>query len=200
MSVKSIIKTIGKRLNNVWCSESTMKSAFYKIRKELKMMGLLSEGSKLDKVKIFREFITNDAWRGIGGAMGFYSFEDCNIHIPIICSASLAPWCTGRCMTDVLRHEFGHALQDKFPHLVSNNVFIKAFGDVCGENEVAKEGDEDNYVSSYARTNTQEDFAETFMLYMKYKGKLPKEFSRRKAIKAKWAVVESICLKVTKSR
>ena len=32
----------------------------------------------------------------------------------------------------------------------------------------------------------------TFMLHMKHKGKLPKEF-RRKAIKAKWATVKEIC-------
>ena len=37
----------------------------------------------------------------------------------------------------------------------------------------------------------------TFMLHMKHKGKLPKEF-RRKAIKAKWAAVESICKCIAK--
>ena len=37
----------------------------------------------------------------------------------------------------------------------------------------------------------------TFLLHMKHKGKLPKEF-RRKAIKAKWAAVKEICETVEK--
>ena len=37
----------------------------------------------------------------------------------------------------------------------------------------------------------------TFMLHMKHKGNLPKEF-RRKAIKAKWAAVKEICETVEK--
>ena len=50
-------------------------------------------------------------------------------------------------------------------------------------------------MNSMAPSEPSEDFAETFMLYMKHKGNLPKEF-RRKAIKAKWAAVKSICEKV----
>ena len=77
-------------------------------------------------------------------------------------------------------------------------MFIKAFGDVCGDSVVAKERDKRNYVSDYARTNTQEDFAETFMLYMKYKGNFPKKFSRRKAIRIKWEAVAAICKDIAK--
>ncbi|MBQ7650221.1 MAG: hypothetical protein IJS15_04635 [Victivallales bacterium] len=40
---------------------------------------------------------------------------------------------------------------------------------------------------------TQEDFAETFMLYVKRKGVLPKAFARNEAIRAKWEEVEYIC-------
>ena len=197
MSIKSIIKKASSRLGNVYLSEGSLKSAFYKVRRELREMRLLSDSSKLDKVKIVRETFT---WDGLGemfgGAYGFYHFDDQNIHIPTIRTAVLDPRYPERRMVDILRHEFGHALSDKYSHCFNDNVFIEAFGDVCGDSVVAKDGDEDNYVSDYARTNTSEDFAETFMLYMKYKGKLPKEFSRRKAIKAKWAAVKEICEKI----
>ncbi len=64
--------------------------------------------------------------------------------------------------------------------------------------EVTKKGDERNYVSAYARKYTQEDFCETFMLFLKHKGVLPKEFSRRKAIRAKWEAVAAICQDIAK--
>ena len=197
MSIKSIIKDASSRFGNVYLSEGSLKSTFYKVRRELREMGLLSDGSKLDDVKIIRETFSRDGLGGMfGGAYGFYHFDDQNIHIPTIRTAVLDPRYSERRMVDILRHEFGHALSDKYSRFFNDDVFIKAFGDVCGDSVVAKEGDERNYVSDYARTNTSEDFAETFMLYMKYKGKLPKKFSRRKAIKAKWAAVETICEKI----
>ena len=197
MSFKSIIKDATSRFGNVYLSEESLKSEFYKVRWESREMGLLADGSKLDNVKIIRETFTWDGLGGMfGGAYGFYHFDDQNIHIPTIRTAVLDPRYPERRMVDILRHEFGHALSDKYSRFFNDDVFIEAFGDVCGDSVVAKEGDERNYVSDYARTNPSEDFAETFMLYMKHKGKLPKEFSRRKAIKAKWAAVKEICEKV----
>jgi hypothetical protein len=198
MSIKSIIKDATNRFGNVYLSEGSLKSAFYKVRRELREMGLLADGSKLDSVKIIRETFTWDGLGGMfGGAYGFYHFDDQNIHVPTIRTAVLDPRYPERRMVDILRHEFGHALSDKYSRYFSDEEIVKAFGDICGDGEAAKDDDERNYVSDYARTNASEDFAETFMLYMKHKGNLPKEF-RRKAIKAKWAAVESICEKVEK--
>lgn len=39
---------------------------------------------------------------------------------------------------------------------------------------------------------TQEDFAETFMLYMKHKGKMPAQFRGKRAIEKKWRAVARI--------
>lgn len=196
-SAKAHIKNADYRLGEVWLSEKKLKSSFYKVRSELRDMGLLSDGSKLDNVKIIRETFSYDGLGGMfGGVYGFYHFDDQNIHIPTIRTAPLDPRYPVRYMVDILRHEFGHALSDKYPYFFNDEVFVGAFGNVCGAYKVAKDGDEKNYVSDYARTNTAEDFAETFLLYMKHKGKLPKEFSRRKAIKAKWAAVKEICEKV----
>ena len=198
MSIKSIIKDATNRFGNVYLSEGSLKSAFYKVRRELREMGLLADGSKLDSVKIIRETFTWDGLGGMfGGAYGFYHFDDQNIHIPTIRVAVLDPRYPERRMVDILRHEFGHALSDKDSRYFSDEEIVKAFGYICGDGEAARDDDERNYVSDYARTNASEDFAETFMLYMKHKGNLPKEF-RRKAIKAKWAAVESICQCIAK--
>ena len=43
---------------------------------------------------------------------------------------------------------------------------------------------------------TQEDFAETFMCYMKYKGKLPAKWSDNRAIRAKWSFIDDIRAKI----
>ena len=142
MSIKSIIKDATNRFGNVYLSEGSLKSAFYKVRRELREMGLLADGSKLDSVKIIRETFT---WDGLSTAV-------------------LDPRYPERRMVDILRHEFGHALSDKYSRYFSDEEIVKAFGDICGDGEAARDDDERNYVSDYARTNASEDFAETFML------------------------------------
>ncbi len=190
-SAKASVKAMCK---NIYVSESAVRAAFYRVRRELKAMGLLWPQSPLDKTQCHHEGpLTLSGLSGFGGVMGFYSFEDHDIHVPAFWPAALLPWYKGRCMTDVLRHEFGHALADAYPQYFHCKHFADAFGRSYGRWKVAEDGDEGNYVSAYARTYTQEDFAETFMLYVKYKGVLPQEFARNEAIRAKWEEVEYIC-------
>ena len=189
-----------KRLENVYVSESGVKSAFYRVRRELKDMDLLFEKSRMSKVKVIWELLSIEALGSFVGIMGFYNPQTQDIHIPAIWPAALLPWYKERGLTDVLRHEFGHALEGKFSKFFHDENFKKAFGAEYGEIEVAREGDERNYVSDYARKYTQEDFAETFMFFLRHKGVLPKEFSRRKAIRAKWDAVASICHSIAKMK
>lgn len=194
MPVKRFVKKVIRRADNLIASESTVRAAFYRVRRELKDIGVLTNGiNKLDKVRCEREIASKDGLAGVVGYLGFYYPKQYVIRIPAVCSAALNPWLDGRCMSDVLRHEFGHAIYDFYPKLLSDERFKKAFGDEYGENKVSKEGDERDYVSAYARTYTQEDFAETFMLFVKHKGILPREFSRRKATRLKWETVKAIC-------
>ena len=132
--------------------------------------------------------------------MGFYHYSDGNIHVPGICFADLWPWFQDRVLVDVLRHEYGHALEDKYPKYFHGREFKRAFGAEYGDAVVFKEGDEENYVSQYAQQMTQEDFAETFMYYMKYNGALPRQFSRSKAIRLKWETVAAICQDIAKCK
>ena len=187
-------------LDNVYVSEAGVKSALYRVRRELKDMGLLFANSRMSRVEVVYEGLSRAGLVSFVGIMGFYDPQTQSIHIPATWPAALLPWYKERCMVDVLRHEFGHALEGKFPQFFHDERFRRAFGGEYGVIEVAKDGDERNYVSSYARKYTQEDFAETFMLFLKHKGVLPKEFSRRKAIRVKWDTVAAICQNIAKKK
>ena len=201
---KSIVKSTKGILDKAYASEACVKSAAYRVRRELKGMGLLFDKSRLSKVQVIYEGLTYNGFASFKGIMGFYDPLTRNIHIPAMWPAVLLPevlpWYHDRCMADVLRHEFGHALEGKYSKFFHDERFIKAFGDEYGENHVAKDGDERNYVSKYARTCTQEDFTETFMLFMKHKAVLPREFARRKAIRTKWETVAAICQDIAKMK
>ena len=187
-------KTLSKR---IYVSMDEMERAYNKVRKELEKVGLLYDDTPMDEVECYHERLSPGGLSSFVGVMGFYDFDDCNIHIPAMYPAGLFPWYADREILDVIRHEFGHALADRYPKYFDGRIFKAAFGDVYGENQVF-EGDDwsEEYVTEYASEMTQEDFAETFMLYMKYKGKLPAKFRGKKAIEKKWNVVETIVSKI----
>lgn len=182
-------------LKKVYVSFDEMERAFNKVRRELQDLGLLSEGSRLDKVDCYYEGFTIGGLCGCVGTMGFYDPDknDRAIHIPAVFPAALFPWWDGREILDVIRHEFGHALADRFRKIFCGAIFKGAFGESYGEKKVS-DGKEwtKECVSAYAATCTQEDFAETFMLYMKHKGKLPARFRGKRAVKKKWKAVARI--------
>ena len=178
----------------VFTSFGEMEAAFNKVRKELEKLGLLLDGSPLDNVECYHERFSLGGLSGFRGCMGFYDFKDRNIHVPALYPAGLLPmWYGERQMLDVLRHEFGHALADRYAKFFRGGIFKTAFGASYGEKKVFDGEDwEGEYVSKYATTATQEDFAETFMLYMKHKGKMPVRYSGKCAIVKKWKTVGGI--------
>ena len=201
--INSIVKIIGKvhkRIKTAYASFSEVETKTVQVRKELEKMGLLFENSRLSQVMVYYHFVfTEAAWAGWKRVMGFY-FNG-NIHIPAFwppaLSSKLSPMYCKRPLLDVIRHEFGHALEGKFYNVFHSGKlrerFLEAFGAPYGRRKVSREGDESNYVSEYARDMTQEDFAETFMFYMKHKGRIPKKYMKSPAIRAKWKTVDAIC-------
>ena len=101
-------------------------------------------------------------------------------------------------------HEFGHALADLYPGaLKKGGLFRAAFGGAYGEDpaeECVAAGWGDRYVSEYATSATQEDFAETVMLFVKHKGKIPAKFAKRPVIRKKWKVVAEIVKRVAAAK
>lgn len=189
-------------LQKIYASMGEVEKAFNKVRKELEGLGLLFEGWKLDKVDCYHEKFSLGALYGLAGAMGFYDFKDRNIHVPAFYPAGLFPmWYGERQMLDVLRHEFGHALADRYAKFFRGGIFKAAFGASYGAKKVFEGEDwESEYVSKYATTATQEDFAETFMLYMKHKGKLPTRYRGKRAIVKKWKTVGRIIREISALR
>lgn len=180
-------------LKKVYVSFEEMQRAFTKVRKELVGLDLLFVGSRIDAVDCYHERLSLGALYGLVGAMGFYDPADEDIHIPAVFPAGLFPWWGDREMLDVLRHEFGHALADKFKKFFRGGIFKEAFGASYGEKKVFEGGDwSKEHVTAYASTMTQEDFAETFMLFMKHKGKMPARYCGKRAIVKKWKAVERI--------
>ena len=192
-------------MSQVYTSYGEVNRAYNKVRKELWKLGVLWDGSELDAVECRYEAL-NPA--GLVGYMGFYEFiarGDGNIHFPAVYNGldRRLRWIDKMTTVDVLRHEFGHALSDRYPEtLEKGGVFQAAFGGPCCD-EPAPGTDpevwEGRCVSRYAATNTQEDFAETFRFFVKHKGKIPAKFARKPAIRKKWKAVAEIVKRVAAS-
>ena len=134
--------------------------------------------------------------------VGFYQFDDRNIHFPAVYNGLnwSCGWIDKYSAIDVLRHEFGHALADRYPQVLRDgDLFKKAFGGPHGVRP-AKGTDKDDWegrcVTGYAATATREDFAETFMFFVKQKGKIPARFAKKPAIRKKWKAVGEIVRRV----
>ena len=192
-------------MGKIFTSRETLSRAYHKVRMELWKLGVLWAGSKLDEVECHFEPFNPS---GLAGYMGFceeIEDGDGNIHIPMVYNGFdwRLRWTDKDSANDVLRHEFGHALADRYRGaLKKGSLFRKAFDGTYGENptRATDSGDwEDDYVSKYATDSTQEDFAETFMFYLKHKGKIPAKFAKKPAIRKKWKAVAKIIRRVAAS-
>ena len=175
--------------------------AYNKVRMELWDIRVLWDGSKLEKVGC--TYLTIAPIAALGGYMGFYDPNTREIEFPSVYLPIAALWRdlgVKANALDVIRHEFGHALADLYPGaLKKGGTFRTAFGGAYGEvpaEEHVAAGWGDRYVSEYATSSTQEDFAETFMLFVKYKGKIPAKFAKRPVIRKKWRAVAEIVKRV----
>ena len=185
------------RMSKVYTSYEQVSRAYHKVRMELWKLGVLWAGSKLDKVGYIHDPIPLECiWRG---AEGLWKEKLNAIVFPMF---YLAGGKKDSCI-DIFRHEFGHALADLYPGaLRKGSLFRKTFDGAYGENptRAPDSGDwEDDYVSKYATDSTQEDFAETFMFYLKHKGKIPAKFAKKPAICKKWRAVAKIIRRVAAS-
>jgi hypothetical protein len=97
-------------------------------------------------------------------------------------------------LRDVLRHEYGHAIASAYPGLIRTRQFRNAFG-ASHDSGVEREFDYSAFISGYAATNPSEDFAETFMLFLKHHGALPHCY-RFPVICSKWNFIRHLCRKL----
>ena len=192
-------------MGKIYTSFNEVARAYDKVRKELIGFGVLWDGSNLDGVEC--SYLAIAPSMTFTGTMGRYQEKKKTIEFPSMYLPIAALWRdlgVKANALDVIRHEFGHALADLYPGaLKKGGLFRVAFGGAYGEDpaeECVVAGWGDRYVSEYATSATQEDFAETFMLFVKHKGKIPAKFAKRPAIWKKWKAVAEIVKRVAAAK
>ena len=131
-------------------------------------------------------------WIPYSAAYGFQSyFSTGEISIPAISKSKFKELFTGQYVSlkDILRHEYAHAFAFTHRRLMKSKKFRLAFGALHDDIKAHWTFDPIFFVSEYAAQNAMEDFAETFMYYLEYSGKLPKKFAHP-AIRKKWYFIK----------
>lgn len=162
----------------------TFKGALHAVQFELRKQGCWS--AKLARVSTRQT--------PFGFAYGWQYYRGCgDIVVPRISVVRLWDrfWGTAIPLRDVLRHEYAHAVADSHRSLVRGKTFRCVFGG-DHDSETWFEYDVDSHVSVYASSRVCEDFAEVFMYYMKFKGRLPTRFDTPQ-IARKWNYIELVC-------
>jgi len=114
------------------------------------------------------------------------------IYIPSVTEANLCDLISGHHtrLSDVLRHEWAHALADRRPELIESRRFRSAFGGNYESPDPIWEHHADLHLTPYASTMPCEDFAETLHFYLRHNGRLPVRLQDKPTIVRKWRFVE----------
>jgi len=128
-----------------------------------------------------------------GSAYGWHWYGSTGeIHIPRVSLSRLSHLWNGgyTSLRDVLRHEFAHAIADTHRGLLRSSYFSDAFG-AAHHWDFEWEYDPEHHISEYAASAPAEDFAETFMLYLRHNGVLPARYATG-PIKGKWKFIRRL--------
>jgi hypothetical protein len=167
-------------------------SALFAVQRELYTIGLWYVDSPLTKVQV--------NWRVLPpirmhDALGFFMHGDSKVdklfgyysgqmYIPAFVLSHLF-WQTRGSLRDVIRHEYAHAFAHHHPKLIEKSKEFKSVFGGSYYSEMPSDMEDDAFVSDYAKTIPMEDFAETFMVYVRRKGIIPKTIINKK-LKNKW--------------
>jgi hypothetical protein len=164
-------------------TRTRLNRALTQVARELKTHGAWTE--KLQRVELYLV--------PVGAAYGWQNYgTGSEICIPAVSLMKMSDMYRGRYvpLSDVVRHEYAHALADTHRGLIRSRRFRDAFG-THHEDDDEFEFDPRVHVSEYAAQNASEDFAETFMYYLRRKGELPRHLNWP-AIRAKWRFVRRL--------
>ena len=133
-------------------------------------------------------------------SLSFYGWYEGDIHIPAVSGAQLSDYIAGRHirLTDILRHEWAHAVADKWPEFIETRRFEQVFGAAYESEDPPWSHDPVRHVTRYAAVMPCEDFAEVFHFYLKHKGRLPQRLASKPAIVRKWAFMEWLAGRITR--
>lgn len=176
---------------NVLTRGKSFQSALYCVRRELKAFGCFT--TEVANLNVYQTSVSI--------AYGYQQYhESGDIVIPRVSVSRLWDNFFGGdyvSIRDIIRHEYAHGIAHCHPKMVSIVSFDKTFQ---GDHDFGKGSgyDEEHHVSSYASKNPCEDFAEVFMYFVKYRGKIPPMFSGLPVIEKKWRFIETMCKKLKK--
>lgn len=195
------------------------EDAFNKVRHELWEVGLLEDGVYLDEVDLVVSAIPSLGEAGYVFDRGLPFFAKMVGYQPgVIYLPSNIPheqYVPGGTLVDVIRHEFAHAWAWLDRDFMNQDWFVKAFhkpyeescdfengvyklmrrmvspetGESIGRLYFDKYGFRNDYFSEYAMSAVYEDFAETFMCYLRYRKSLNR-FKSRPGLYRKLKAVE----------
>jgi hypothetical protein len=157
----------------------------HQVTREMERLHLWSEDLDEVGVWLFPFSLTYYGWHT--GNPGY-------IAIPSVSLVNLGDFLTGRLirLTDILRHEWAHALADVHPGFVECPPFVRCFGGKYREVRSPEEYDPSLHVTKYAATRPCEDFAETYHFYIRHKGRVPMRLVGKSAIVRKWKFIDRI--------
>ncbi len=170
-------------------------NALFAVQHELYAIGLWHENSPLTSVEVnwcaLPQIRMHDALgffmhgeSRLDKVFGYYSGQ---MYIPAFVLSHLF-WQTRGSLRDVIRHEYAHAFAHHYHKLIEKSKEFKSVFGGSYYSEMPSEMEHDAYVSDYAKTLPMEDFAETFMVYVRRKGVIPKTF-RNSNLKRKWKFI-----------
>lgn len=209
--MKSFSRFLKKYAQKIHVSYNDVCEAYDRVQDDLIAWGLLWEKSALTKVPVYWKrddigiFFSECARKqGTDEELDLRDFSVEGYYDPTKRRINIPEWGwwidRDASVLDTLRHEFGHALAEAYPSYFRGPTFTKAFGGrygvKCVETGETKRWWKDHFVSAYASQSTQEDFAETFMLFLKHNGRLPKRFSGRPVIRKKWDAVKNLITRI----
>ncbi|MCB0748156.1 MAG: hypothetical protein KDC90_11910 [Ignavibacteriae bacterium] len=160
-----------------------LNSALSVVQGELIDLGFYDH--KLAKIDIYLVVV------GIAYGWQYYGSSG-EICIPAVSISKLSEliWSPYTTLNDILIHEYAHAFAHTHKGLIKSKKFSEAFW-AKHDADFAWEYETDLFVSEYAATKPSEDFAETFMFYVKNQGNRPKRFNSD-ALKTKWKFLDDL--------
>jgi len=183
-------------------SEGQLNSALKTVHKELIDLGIWSPRVKTYQTNVYlcniaRINSVGFFMHGIGKKEYLLGYEKGSIYIPSVVLNTIF-WNNTYTLRDVIRHEYAHAFAHYYRRLIMRSAeFKKVFGGAYLSFTQAGM-DDYSYLTEYAKEMPMEDFAETFMVYVRKRGLLPKKITNKKLI-LKWKFIGKIIKAINKS-
>ena len=186
-----ITRRSSRRVRRHFITPAALDRANTSVTREMEKLGLWTP--RLEDVEVMLVPLGIDAYGWFNG----------HIHIPCVSGPQLLDLFRGHHtrLTDILRHEWAHALADACPRLVgSSRRFVTAFGGAYDDPQPVRDYRPSHHVTSYAAHSPCEDFAEVFHHYLRHKGRIPLHLAAKPVVARKWRFIATLARRLAAGR